>query len=731
MNIILTAKKEAIEVQDTPLHKIRLWLLTWEIYPIMFVAAFFRLYGLNTTAFGGDQSVLFTMAYDAVHRGLLPVTSNGASIFIWHQPAAIYFLMLPVLFSPDPLWAAIMTALFNIVAVLITYIFTRRYFGRFAATIASLLFATAETAIVFSRFIWQPTLLGPFIVLFFFALFWGVVERRKGWLFPALLLLGVIYQLHEITIILAIPLLLALLLSPQTVRPRDITLAGIALLLIFAPYLVWEITTKFADIHTVLNLSHTHAHIDTKALAYYQRFLNAYYYDDRFLGSSYYDPVGSATSLVFKILPLLVWTRQILFLILLASFVMAAALIARSRHIAAQNAEEIEPTKQLSRAPLLFAHLYSWWRSLRADPVRCGFVILVAWQIVPLLALSRHIATIHLHYLLMILPGPFILIGWFITRLLSWLQQKEPTRLLNGLRYGTYTLTTLVLIIQLVGSTASLVDITRGINNHIFGYNDLGSLQSALHEADQVAQRHHLSRIYITMNGSGYDNTLTSLPILTQQMHTPTTLFDAANCLILPSVSEGPAVLLIKSSDSMATALLSRFTTATLVDRPPLLGTSPFELYIVMPTKQPATTYNGFINHLQPSTGQAQQMKFANSSYLATHWTLLHNEQPASFTSYTYILRATPQQPIMHTIRSDCLLTAMRAGDQMVIAFHLSQASLTPFSFKVTSQFLTVAPHTITMGSLKFEAYNMQSRTITLQTADGSNAIMLPAGVGL
>ncbi|MFL5624874.1 MAG: hypothetical protein ACJ788_04685, partial [Ktedonobacteraceae bacterium] len=209
MNVTLTAKKEAIAAQGTTLHKIRFWLLTWEIYPIIFVAAFFRLYGLNTTAFGGDQSVLFTMAYDAVHRGLLPVTSNGASIFIWHQPAAIYFLMLPVFFSPDPLWAAIITALFNVVAVLITYIFTRRYFGRLAATIASLLFATAETAIVFSRFIWQPTLLGPFVMLFFFALFWGVVERRKGWLFPALFLLGVIYQLHEITIILVIPLLLA------------------------------------------------------------------------------------------------------------------------------------------------------------------------------------------------------------------------------------------------------------------------------------------------------------------------------------------------------------------------------------------------------------------------------------------------------------------------------------------------------------------------------------------
>ena len=84
---------------------------------------------------------------------------------------AVYFLMIPAGFSPDPLWATVMTALFNVAAVLLTYIFTRRYFGCLAATIAALLYATAQTTIVFSRFIWQPNLIAPFTVLFMFALF--------------------------------------------------------------------------------------------------------------------------------------------------------------------------------------------------------------------------------------------------------------------------------------------------------------------------------------------------------------------------------------------------------------------------------------------------------------------------------------------------------------------------------------------------------------------------------
>src|SRR5207248_5449350 len=251
----------------------------------------------------------FRMAYDALHQGLLPATSNGSSISTMHPPEAIYFLMLPALFSPDPLWAAVMTALFNVIAVVLSYLFTRRYFGRLAATIAALLYATAEASIVFSRFIWQPTLLAPFVMLFLFALFRGVVEQRQEWLFPALLLLGVMFQFHEITLVLVVPLLVALLLAPQTIR--DLVLAIVFLLLIFAPYLVWEVTAKFADIQTALSLARGHAYLDTNALTFYERFLNSYYYDERFLNSSAYDPAGSASSLVFMLLPLLTWSSHI------------------------------------------------------------------------------------------------------------------------------------------------------------------------------------------------------------------------------------------------------------------------------------------------------------------------------------------------------------------------------------------------------------------------------------
>ena len=109
-----------------------------------------------------------------------------------NPPAVIYLLMIPAAISSNPLWGAIFVGLLNVIAVLLTYIFVRRYYGRIASIIASLLYATASGPLHYSRFIWQQNMIAPFVVLFIFALFWGVVDRRKGWLFPALVLLGIL-----------------------------------------------------------------------------------------------------------------------------------------------------------------------------------------------------------------------------------------------------------------------------------------------------------------------------------------------------------------------------------------------------------------------------------------------------------------------------------------------------------------------------------------------------------
>ena len=76
MNLTLSAKQTTSATQNQKIRaRIRLWLCTWEVYPILLVAGILRLGGLNTTTFAGDQSALYTLAYDAValdtHQALI------------------------------------------------------------------------------------------------------------------------------------------------------------------------------------------------------------------------------------------------------------------------------------------------------------------------------------------------------------------------------------------------------------------------------------------------------------------------------------------------------------------------------------------------------------------------------------------------------------------------------------------------------------------------------------
>src|SRR5579863_492006 len=295
------------------------WLTSWEIYPILLAASFLRFYQLNITEFDQDQATVFRMARDAVMHGLLPATGNIASIRINNPPGVIYLLMLPAAFSANPLWGASLVALLNVLAVLLTYVFVRRYFGRLAAALAASLYATASMPLHFSRFIWQQNMIAPFVVLFIFALFWGVVDRRKGWLFPALFLLGLVIQLQETTVLLVIPLVLAILLAPETVRWRDLALGLLSLLLIYFPYLLWEIATKFADLAIILNFAKLPAHTDTTAITYYRDFF-----------SPYTQPPSNPQTLLYQLFPILLWLRRFMLVLVGGGFVTAVVLFVLS-----------------------------------------------------------------------------------------------------------------------------------------------------------------------------------------------------------------------------------------------------------------------------------------------------------------------------------------------------------------------------------------------------------------
>src|SRR5450755_3887240 len=136
-NAVATAQPTVETQSDAPQSRLYQWRLSWEILLFLLATGFLCLYRSNTTEFNTDQALLFGMAHDTVHYGLIPVTSISASIGLSDPPAAVYLLLLPALLSGNPLWAAVMQGLFTTLAVLLTYLFMYRYYGRLAAIVAT------------------------------------------------------------------------------------------------------------------------------------------------------------------------------------------------------------------------------------------------------------------------------------------------------------------------------------------------------------------------------------------------------------------------------------------------------------------------------------------------------------------------------------------------------------------------------------------------------------------
>ena len=156
---------------------------------IMLVAAFLRLNDLQSRAgWDSDQGNEMLALWNALHSGTIPQLGPLASTGTFHHGALYYDLMLPAawLGGGAPTWVLFEIALAGLMIVPIVWWVARSIGGPAAGLAAALLAATSGGLVVFSTFIWNPTLVEPGAAL---ALLGpgkrGPVETQPGcWLQP-------------------------------------------------------------------------------------------------------------------------------------------------------------------------------------------------------------------------------------------------------------------------------------------------------------------------------------------------------------------------------------------------------------------------------------------------------------------------------------------------------------------------------------------------------------------
>ena len=682
------------------------WFTAWEIYPVVLVAAFLRFYQLAFTEFDTDQAVLWNMTRVALAHGLIPTNSNLASIGTVNPPAFIYVLMVAGVFTSNPLAGAILIALLNVIAIILTYAFTRRYFGRLAAFVASSLAATAIIMLLYSRFIWQPNILPPLLVLYMLALFRGAVARRAGWFAPAVLLLGLAIQLSGSSIYLAPALVVALVLGYKTVRWYDLAFGVVLLALIFSTYLVWEAATGYADIPLLLGASGKHAIIDGQAFSDYFRFLISY------------STVPTDPHLLFtKLFPLMYLHKLAMLLLIVASFalLLLGLFWEKVQLMVRSAAEQITASAPVSVGVSLWRQAWELWNAFIASPQRRGIVLLLAWQLLPLLLLSRHSISLQVHYFLVLMPGPFILLGLLVSQLTNWCASLPDQG--KRLRLLFPALALLLILAQTLGSVAWLLDNTNGNQPNTADYNTLQDLQTAVQIADQQAQARHLQHVYI----DAIARTTDALDYLAGQMQTSHTLINSnsSHCLLLPDADLGSVVMLFGPTETLDETLLTRFASATLVSKPARLGGSPFHIYIVQPfartSQANAASDSLVLDRSKPvllSWQNTDAPKHPAERLLATVW---HNQTPrpanvGSWWTYHFVANYTGNGFSNQSNAANCLFTSLSPGEQLLVPFKLpANSSTVPASLAISGTITSNTPYVLNYGPLHFQTLREQS----------------------
>ncbi|HTK10743.1 MAG TPA: glycosyltransferase family 39 protein [Ktedonobacteraceae bacterium] len=668
------------EPASAPLSRLRTLLLSWELYlviGIVLLAGFLRLYRIDSSTLDVDQTMIYRMARDAITHGHLVATSNASSIGNTNPPGAVYLMMLPAAFTADPLWGTILLAVLSTLSVLLAYLFTRRYYGLLAGCTAALLYAVSQRSVAYARYIWQPNLMPFFVMLFIWLLFRGVIERKRGWFAPALLLAGFIFQLHTTAVLLIAPLFVAILLAPGTIRKRDIVLGILGLLLVYAPYIAWEFSVHFQDIRELFSSGKTQAHIDSQALYWYRTYIDPY------------DGVKpNPGTILSRLTWLLDWVTPVMYLLLTGAMLFAVGRGLWSRR-----------TEKDASAPSLWHKGWDWWLRLRASPYRCGLLVLFTWQIIPLVAFTRHSLPIFRHYVMFTMPGQFILIGLFIALIAHWFQAR------GGIwqtgRFYSYFIIIMLILSQGVGTFAMDLDQARGNYRDLYSptlyHSDIGSMHNALNLANRYVQQMHLNRLYVTtdvtQNGMGY---------LAEQLSTPVTTFDDSRCLVLPAPASGPAIMLVGPHSAMANALLAHFAHATLLAQPKHLGGPPYSIYLVNPDTTSGSYQDAFPQNLQLLDTGAQKMQLDQQTFLVTDWNLLRASTPSYRKTYTYNMSAQATGAQSWTSGGTCTFNAIRPGDHLLVAMRAVN-DYVPTSISVKSQYYVVTPHLLNVGPIIFE----------------------------
>lgn len=222
---------------------------------ILLGGLFLRLYRLSDyLQFLGDEGrdVLIVKRMIVDHQWTL--LGPSASVGGFYIGPIYYYFMLPFLWlsNLDPVGPAVMTALFGLGAIILSYTLTKRLIGQRAALIAALLITISPKMVEISRFSWNPNPMPFFALLTGLLVYFSTRKFQKSFIFAAGVSVGIMLQLHYIDLIfLPILYLWIFLLSKKGNLLFSFFLATLGIVLGDSLFLLFELRHNFPNLRSV------------------------------------------------------------------------------------------------------------------------------------------------------------------------------------------------------------------------------------------------------------------------------------------------------------------------------------------------------------------------------------------------------------------------------------------------------------------------------------------------
>ena len=559
---------------------------------VMLLAAWLRFNCLDQVEFLWDQAEISKWGFRMARQGEItwigPVSSTSLDTF----PAVPWLMAIPYALSPSPVFATGFVAALNLIAVAGCYLLARRWFGRTAALVATLLYAVAPWAVIYSRKIWHTEFLPPFVLLYVATGWLAFVRGRRWALLAHSLALAVLVQIHFSALVFVPLTILWALIFCRRLDWRFVPVGVLLAALTFIPYFIVDAQQDWRNVHSFVEMMQQPA--TTGGEAIYATWIITTGLELHWLTGPDRYPDFVAETLNFR------WL-----------FTVEGGLAVVGGAIALWQAVR----RARAGASATF--------STSLDDETAAALMAVTWLFMPALFFTRYTVPPAPHYFTTTFPAQFILVGWLVAR-----AGHSPGRLV---RIGQGLLVALVVALAIT-QTYEITSLLRFVMTHdtLRGY---GTPISCEIQAVQTATRlnQEIGGAEVILLSEGDEPRMFEMPAVADMLmyDDPHRSVDIRSALVLPS---DPAVYWATYDVTPGETLLATFVSEVIEARIPLReGARSFRFY-----RWPGGEFT--VPDLRPLPGGPRA--WANGAQLIGY-RLAGDLRPGGMIHWTLVWRAT------------------------------------------------------------------------------------------